>query len=192
MTPTQESDRQLDAQLLARIAAGDEAAFGALYDRFSPGLYSFVLKMMRDEKEAEDVLQEGFAHIWRRASTYDPARSSPFTWAVMILRNKAIDRLRASQRKARAVAQLLETARAEAQLVQPWTQDQAIATETATLMRSALRGLPPEQRKAIDLAFFGGLTQSEIAEQLGEPLGTVKARIRRGMLALRDVLEHRL
>src|SRR4051812_43688298 len=74
MTPAKENDRQIDAQLLARIAVGDEAAFGALYDRFSPGLYSFVLKMTRDETEAEDVLQEGFAHIWRRAVTYDPAR----------------------------------------------------------------------------------------------------------------------
>ena len=103
MTPTQESDRQIDAQLLARIAAGDEVAFGALYDRFSSGLYAFVFKMTRDEKEAEDVLQEGFAHIWRRAVTYDPARSAPFTWAVMILRNKAIDRLRVRQRLDRTI-----------------------------------------------------------------------------------------
>src|SRR5882757_4057874 len=103
MTPAQESDRQFDAQLLARVAAGDEAAFATLYDRFSPGLFSFVLRMIRDEKEAEDVLQEGFAHIWRRAATYDPARSSPFTWAVMILRNKAIDRLRVRQRLDRTI-----------------------------------------------------------------------------------------
>ena len=181
-----------DIELLACIARADTAAFAEFYDRHSTLLYSLALRILNDEHESEEALQEAALLIWERAPLYDPALGQPLSWAVAIIRNKSIDRLRASQRKARAVAQLLETARAEAQLDQAWTLNQAIATETATLMRSALRGLPPEQRKAIDLAFFAGLTQSEIAEQLGEPLGTVKARIRRGMLALRDVLEHRL
>ena len=98
MSAAKAAERALDVQLLARTAAGEEAAFAALYDRFAPGLFSMIVKMTHDEKEAEDVLQEGFAHIWRRAATYDAARSSPFTWAVMILRNKAIDRLRERQR----------------------------------------------------------------------------------------------
>jgi RNA polymerase sigma-70 factor (ECF subfamily) len=188
MTPTQESDRQYDAQLLARIASGDEAAFGTLYDRFSPGLYSFVLKMVRDEKEAEDVLQEGFSHIWRRATTYDPARSSPFTWAVMILRNKAIDRLRVRQRLDRTV----EKVTAEFSHA-PGTDDtsatEAERHEEGSLVRSALTRIPEEQKQAVELAFFGGLTHEQIADKLGAPLGTIKARIRRGLLKLREYMQ---
>ena len=188
MTSAKEADRQLDAQLLARIAAGDETAFGALYDRFSPGLFSFVLKMMRDEKEAEDVLQEGFAHIWRRASTYDPARSSPFTWAVMILRNKAIDRLRVRQRLERTVE------KATIEFSHFPEADEAAAGEPerrdeGTMVRSALAQIPADQKQAVELAFFTGLTHEQIAEQLGAPLGTIKARIRRGLLKLRDFLK---
>jgi RNA polymerase sigma-70 factor (ECF subfamily) len=187
MPPTQESDRELDAQLLARIAGGDEVAFGALYDRFSPGLYSFVLKMMRDERDAEDVLQEGFAHIWRRAATYDPARSSPFTWAVMILRNKSIDRLRVRQRLDRTIE------KATVEFSQFPGADDAAASEMerrdeGARVRSALMRIPAEQKQAVELAFFSGLTHEQIAEKLGTPLGTIKARIRRGLLKLRDYL----
>jgi RNA polymerase sigma-70 factor, ECF subfamily len=185
---TLEADRQLDARLLARIATGDEAAFGTLYDRFSPGLYSFVLKMVRDEKEAEDVLQEGFAHIWRRASTYDPARSSPFTWAVMILRNKAIDRLRVRQRLERTVE------KATVEFSHFPEADDAAAGEVerrdqGSIVRNALTLIPAEQKQAVELAFFSGLTHEQIAEKLGTPLGTIKARIRRGLLKLRDCLK---
>ncbi len=188
MTSTKEADRQLDAQLLVRIASGDEVAFGALYDRFSPGLYSFILKMVRDEKEAEDVLQEGFAHIWRRASTYDPARSSAFTWAVMILRNKAIDRLRVRQRIERTMekATVEFSHFAEADEV---SAGEAERREDGALVRSALKEIPEEQKQAVELAFFGGLTHEQIAEKLGAPLGTIKARIRRGLLKLRDFLK---
>jgi len=188
MTSTKEADRQLDAQLLVRIASGDEVAFGALYDRFSPGLYSFILKMVRDEKEAEDVLQEGFAHIWRRASTYDPARSSAFTWAVMILRNKAIDRLRVRQRIERTMVKAtVEFSHfAEADEV---SAGEAERREDGALVRSALKEIPEEQKQAVELAFFGGLTHEQIAEKLGAPLGTIKARIRRGLLKLRDFLK---
>lgn len=187
MTPTQENDRQHDARLLARTAAGEEAAFGELYDRFSPGLYSFVLKMVRDEKEAEDVLQEGFAHIWRRATTYDPARSSPFTWAVMILRNKAIDRLRVRQRLDRTVE------KATVEFSHFPEADEVAAgeperREQGALVRAALTRIPEEQRLAVELAFFGGLTHDQIADKLGAPLGTIKARIRRGLLKLREYL----
>lgn len=188
MTSAKEADRQIDAQLLVRIASGDEVAFGALYDRFSPGLYSFILKMVRDEKEAEDVLQEGFAHIWRRASTYDPARSSAFTWAVMILRNKAIDRLRVRQR----IERTFEKATIEFSHF-PEADDssagEAERRDQGALVRSALQEIPEEQKQAVELAFFTGLTHEQIAERLGTPLGTIKARIRRGLLKLRDFLK---
>jgi len=188
MTPTQESERQIDAQLLARVATGDEAAFGALYDRFSPGLFSFVLKMTRDEKEAEDVLQEGFTHIWRRAATYDPARSSPFTWAVMILRNKAIDRLRVRQRLERTV----EKATVEFSHfpeVDATAAGEPERRDEGARVRSALTQIPAEQKQAVELAFFSGLTHEQIADKLGAPLGTIKARIRRGLLKLREYLQ---
>jgi RNA polymerase sigma-70 factor (ECF subfamily) len=188
MTSAKEADRQLDAQLLARIATGDEVAFGALYDRFSPGLFSFVLRMVHDEKEAEDVLQEGFTHIWRRAATYDPARSSPFTWAVMILRNKAIDRLRVRQRLERTME------KATVEFSHFPEADEAAAGEAerrdqGALVRSALTQIPQDQKQAVELAFFSGLTHEQIAEKLETPLGTIKARIRRGLLKLRDYLK---
>ncbi len=188
MTSTKEADRQHDAQLLAHIASGDEAAFGALYDRFSPGLFSLVLRMMHDEKEAEDVLQEGFAHIWRRASTYDAARSSPFTWAVMILRNKAIDRLRVRQRLERT----MEKATVEFSHfpeADETTAGEAERRDDGALVRSALTQIPAEQQQAVELAFFSGLTHEQIAEKLGTPLGTIKARIRRGLLKLRECMK---
>lgn len=188
MTPPSDASRQLDADLLQRVAGGDEVAFAQLYDRFSPGLYSLVHRVLRDEKEAEDVVQEGFAHVWRRAETYDAARSSAFTWAVMIFRNKAIDRLRHRQRRART----LDGAATEA-LHFPQQDDRSAAApafrEQQTAVRSALAQIPAEQKEAVELAFFNGLTHEEIAERLAAPLGTIKARIRRGLLKLRDFLK---
>lgn len=188
MTAPSDAERQLDADLLTRIAAGDESAFGRLYDRFAPGLYSLVLRMVRDEKEAEDVLQEGFAHVWRRASTYDPARSSAFTWAVMVFRNKAIDRMRVRQRRDRAVDRASENP-----LLFPAQDDRSAEVpalhERQAQVRAALAEIPEEQKLAVELAFFGGFTHEQIAEKLGTPLGTIKARIRRGLLRLRESLE---
>ena len=188
MSAGKEAEREFDVQLLARTAAGDEAAFAALYDRFAPGLFSMIVKMTHDEKEAEDVLQEGFAHIWRRAAAYDAARSSPFTWAVMILRNKAIDRLRVRQRQERTLEKAtVEFAHfAEADEV---SSGEAGRRDDGAQVRAALAQIPDEQKCAVELAFFSGLTHEQIAAQLATPLGTIKARIRRGLLKLRDVLK---
>ena len=188
MSAGKEAEREFDVQLLARTAAGDEAAFAALYDRLAPGLFSMIVKMMHDEKEAEDVLQEGFAHIWRRAAGYDAARSSPFTWAVMILRNKAIDRLRVRQRRERTLEKAtVEFAHfAEADEV---SSGEAGRRDEGAQVRAALAQIPEEQKCAVELAFFSGLTHEQIAAQLATPLGTIKARIRRGLLKLREVLK---
>ena len=188
MSATSESDRLLEAELLARIAAGEEAAFAKLYDRFSPGLFSLVMKMVRDEKEAQDILQEGFSHVWRRASTYDATRSSAFTWAVMIFRNKAIDHLRVRQRQQRTTDRVTEEFAHSVDGAEVTTEDVDLREECARV-RSALGEIPGEQKAAIELAFFGGLTHEQIAEKLDAPLGTVKARIRRGLLKLRDCLK---
>jgi RNA polymerase sigma-70 factor (ECF subfamily) len=185
----QQSQATADRELMRRVAAVDDAAFSSLYRRFAPGLFSMIYEILRDQKEAEDVLQESFVQMWKKASTYDPARSGVFTWAVMISRNRALDRLRARQRRGRT----LEAATAEwaAAPVEHGEQADEMLdqTEERGRIRRALGELPEAQRNAIQMAFFGGLTQAEVSTQLGEPLGTIKARIRRGLLALRDVLE---
>ena len=177
-----------DVELLRRIADGDRSAFSEFYEQYSGLLFSIAVKILNDSKEAEDVLQEVFMLIWNKADAYNQLLGKPVSWAVTLTRNKAIDRVRASQRRSR----LLEQATAEA-IVLP--DDAASANEklhgkeNAELIRSVVAALPSDQRRAIEMAFFGGLTQEEIAKKLEEPLGTIKARIRRGMLKLRDKLE---
>jgi RNA polymerase sigma-70 factor (ECF subfamily) len=145
--------------------------------------------MMNDAKEAEDVLQEGFTYIWRRAGSFDPSRSTAFAWAVMIVRNKAIDRLRVRQRGER----LRERAEQSFVLERDETSAQEpTLRERSAIVRSALQQIPQEQREALELAFFGGLTHEEIADRLTTPLGTIKARIRRGLLKLRDYLHEEI
>ncbi len=178
---------EMDADLVVRMGNGSEDAFTSFYDRFAPGLFSLIYGILRDQKESEDVLQEAFVQMWKRIGTYDPRRSSLFTWAVMISRHKAIDRLRSRQRQSRlneAVTSETNTVSAPADRA-----DNALArSDERERVRMALAQLSVTQREAIDLAFFAGLTQTQISERLGTPLGTVKARIRRGLLALREVL----
>ena len=177
---------QYSAELLRRIALGDEAAFAALYDRFSPVLYGAAIRMMNDATEAEDVVQEAFIYIWRRAGSFDSTRSSAFAWAVMIVRNKGIDKLRVRLRGER----LRERVNASPELFTDRDEQSAqepLLRERRTEVHSALTEMPAEQRQALELAFFSGLTHEQIAEQLGAPLGTIKARIRRGLLRLRQL-----
>lgn len=188
MNPLFDSERKKDVELLARIAKGDEEAFTQFYRRSSAGLFSLALRMMGDASEAEDVLQDSFSYMWRKAATYDPARSSPFTWAVMITRNKAIDRLRTRQRQTRIAEKAVEECLAfdgtdDASAREPERREQCAA------VRAALAEISGEQKQAVELAFFGGLTHEQIAERLTTPLGTIKARIRRGLVRLRDALK---
>jgi RNA polymerase sigma-70 factor (ECF subfamily) len=179
---------QYNADLVKLAADGDEAAFCILYSRLAPGLYGMAFRMMNDAKEAEDVLQEGFTYIWRKADSYDPARSSAYAWAVMIVRNKAIDRLRVRQRGNR----LREKVTSEAAFFAERDDSSAqapLSRERNAEVREALKQIAPDQRQAVELAFFSGLTHEQIAEQLGAPLGTIKARIRRGLLRLRDFFQ---
>jgi RNA polymerase sigma-70 factor (ECF subfamily) len=187
----QEPDSELEARLISRIADGDDAAFGLLYERFAASLYGMAFRMMNDAKEAEDVLQEGFTYIWRKAASYDSSRSTPFAWAVMIVRNKAIDRLRVRQRQER-LHDRVNTEGAFFQEKDENSADQPTLRERGALVRSALQQIPNEQRQALELSFFAGLTHEEIAERLATPLGTIKARIRRGLLRLRDCLKEGL
>lgn len=180
---------EVDATLVRQMTTGDEDAFATFYDRFAPGLFSMIYAILHDQKESEDVLQESFVQMWKRTATYDAARSSLFTWAVMIARHKAIDRLRSRQRQARLSEAVATESDIHSVSAPADRADNALArTDERGRVRAALSQLGDTQREAIDLAFFGGLTQTQIAERLGAPLGTVKARIRRGLLALREVL----
>lgn len=186
------AQQKADEQLMARIAQGDQVAFSALYDRLSGPLFSLSFKMLGNAAEAEDALQEVCLQIWRRAAAYDSSQSSVFSWAVLLTRGKVIDRLRARGRRARVISGSIED---EGNLIDPTdastaetAADNMNRNEEATRVRTVLGGLPPDQRQAIEMAFFSELTHHEIAAQLNQPLGTIKARIRRGMLRLRDGL----
>jgi RNA polymerase sigma-70 factor (ECF subfamily) len=176
-----------EGALLRRVGQGNREAFTELYDRLSGLVYSLAFRVLNDSKEAEDIIQDLFLQIWDKAGSYDPNLGKPISWILTLTRNKAIDRLRALHRRYRFLAeQPLDNPAAppvSADSSGVFDQDRAI------LLRSAVRNLPFEQRQAIEMAFFGGMTQNEISESLQQPLGTIKARIRRGMLKLRDTLE---
>jgi RNA polymerase sigma-70 factor, ECF subfamily len=181
-----EVEEQYNVELIRRVAKGDASAFASLYYRLSPVLYGMALRIMNDAGEAEDVLQDGFLYIWRQASAFDPGRGSSFAWAVMVVRNKAIDKLRVRQRGERLHERVtsfpeLFSDRDEQSALEP------VLRERQSEVRSALSEVSPEQRQALELSYFSGLTHEQIAAQLGAPLGTVKARIRRGLLRLREV-----
>ena len=177
-----------DAELLRLIGAGDRSAFGEFYDRHANLMFSVACKILKDENEAEDVLQEVCLQIWEKARGFNPQLGKASSWAATLVRNKAIDRIRASQRRSR----LAEQAGAEFAITNETSgtaNENIHGFDKAKLIQSAITELPGEQRQAIELAFFSGLTQHEISEKLAEPLGTIKARIRRGLLKLRDQLE---
>jgi len=188
---TEGGNLEVELALLARIARGDAMAFGEIYDRFAGVLFGLAVRILNNAATAEDVLQEVFVQIWEKAPTYDPQLGKPLTWAVTLTRNRAIDRLRASQRGRK----LVEAATQEQHVADEFSSasDEAVVSrEMAGRVRGALSELPADQRQAIELAYFSGLTQTEAAAALNAPLGTVRARIRRGMLQLRDSLEEYL
>ena len=177
-----------EAQLLARIAQRDRQAFSQLYDRYSGVLYSTIFRVLNNADESNDVLQDVFVQIWDRAGAYDPALGKPFTWAMTLTRNKAIDRLRALKRRNLFMEELTLEMEAETRH-RPFAGSELFSKDQSALVRAAVATLPLEQRQAIEMAFLGGLSQQEIAESLNQPLGTIKARIRRGMLRLREALK---
>ena len=191
MAETSTAQQVLDQEMIARIGRRDQSAFSALYDRLSGPLYSLAMKMLGDPAEAQDALQDVFLQIWSRAGTYDPEQSSVFSWTVLLTRSRVIDRLRARGRRSRVVVASTEdsstTVAGDASTVES-AADTAEKNDEAARVRYVLNNLPSEQREAIELAFFEHLSHHEIAARLGQPLGTVKARIRRGLLKLRQRL----
>lgn len=185
-------DRLDDSELLRKTARGDDSSLAELQRRYSGVLMATAFRVLNNAKDAEEVVQEAFVQIWEKASVYDSRRGKPLTWAMTLTRNKAIDRLRRVQRRNRLHDDIEQEAQIWDRVAEIDSSDEAVAHETQAMVRSAVIQLSDAQRRAIELAFFGGLTQHQIAEQLSEPLGTVKARIRRGMMKLRQIIGPKL
>jgi RNA polymerase sigma-70 factor (ECF subfamily) len=184
-----EDREQVDGRLLARISAGDRQALGELYDRFSGPLYGTALRIVREPAEAQDVVHDAFITLWEKSSGFDPSRGNAFSWMVTLVRNRAIDRVRMRRRRMELLAESAPSDFGmDGSSGAASASDVAASGDEARAVREAVATLPAEQKRAVELAFFGGLTQEEIARKLQEPLGTVKARIRRGLLKLRDSL----
>lgn len=185
-----EQPQDHDVELLKAVAAKNEAALGQLYDRYRLILFGVLMRILNNREEAEDVLQEVFLQIWRRAADFDENRGRPFTWLVTLARSRGIDRLRALGSRERVAAMAGAGANDASEEVSDAATD-AIRSEQRGVVNSALSQLPEEQKRPLMLAYFDGLTQSEIALQLGAPLGTVKTRMRSGMMKLRELLTAR-
>lgn len=179
-----------DYALMDRLQARDPAAMSTLYDRYSPIVMALCRRGLRDQQEAEDLLLEIFSEIWERADRFDPARGSPMGHVLGIARSRLIDRIR-SRRSARrrSTATSLELHPERFESVDGNPREAAIFAERQRQTRQAVDRLPPEQREALELAFFDAMTHAEVAEHLGQPLGTVKSRIRQALITLREVLK---
>ena len=169
-----------DEALVVRLAARQMDAAAELYDRYAPQLYALARRIVRNEGDAEDVVQEVFSQAWRTAATYDRQRGSVIGWLLMMTRTRSIDKLRSRQARPDADGAISPDSLPAAE-----TPDVVLAAEQATMVRAALLELPPAQRTALELAYYEGLTQAEIAARLAEPLGTVKTRMRTALSTLR-------
>jgi RNA polymerase sigma factor (sigma-70 family) len=176
-----------EARLLARTANGDREAFRLLYARYSAPLLSLAVRMVGNIGEAEELLQDGFMKVWRNAGSYDPRKSRPFTWAVTVMRRTCIDHLRRRQRLPVTTPLPDDDAAIDRSAGDP-VRHSAESSEESAMVRGAIAESPPNQRRALELALFSGMTHAEIAGRLGQPVGTVKSWIRRGLLDLRETL----
>lgn len=183
------AEARLEADLVTEMAAGSEPALRRLYDRFSRILYSLIVGIVRDSRDAEEVLQEVFLQAWKQADRFDASRGNVYRWLVNLARSRAIDRLRsknfAHRRKVESSLDLLDSARDP---TAPSQLNAVMMNERADFVRSGLGRIAPEQLEVMRLSYFLGYTQSEIARRLEIPLGTVKSRMRLGLAALRERL----
>jgi len=177
VTGTQAPNVPDDAVLIARLRGGDQSAMSDLYDRYSAVVYGVALRVLGDTMAAEDVLQEVFLQLWRRPNSFDPGRGRLAPWLAVIARNRAIDVLRKRPAEDDIEIQPISTGIN--------LEDAAAQRMAIEKVRAVLSGLPAEQRRTLEMAFFEGMTHTEIAAKTGEPLGTVKTRIRSALLAVR-------
>jgi RNA polymerase sigma-70 factor (ECF subfamily) len=178
-----------DRATVSRMAGGDSSALAALYDRHARAIYSLALRILADAAEAEDVVQDVFTQAWRQATRYDASRAPVAGWLMIMTRARSLDRLR--RRRARIATTEMDPAMPHPKDPDVDQEALAITAEQADRLRGALRDLPDSQRAAIELAYYEGLSQSDIAARLQQPLGTVNTRIRTGLLKLRDALAGR-
>ncbi len=171
-----------DEELVEGVAQADEDALGELYDRFGKVAYGLAYKILQDASLAEDAVQEAFLQIWRGAGSYRPERAKASTWLLTFVHRRAVDLVRREQKR-RTLPVI-----GEPQGSDPGADEAAVTRSRREIVREALRGLPAEQREPIELAYYAGLTQSELAERLGQPLGTIKSRMFAGLQRLRVLL----
>ena len=174
------------ASLIKRVADGDQSALTVLYDSTSRLVFGLVLRVVTDRASAEEVLLDVYTQVWRQASTYDAKRGAPLAWLMTIARTRGIDRLRSGKHEHQKKESLDAIGEITATTASP--EADTVSSERRQLVRTALDSLSVEQREVIELAYYSGLSHSEIALQLGQPLGTVKTRTRLGMMKLRDML----
>jgi RNA polymerase sigma-70 factor (ECF subfamily) len=179
---------ELQTLLLRRIAARDREALSQFYDQTARPLFAIAWQMLGNAEEAEEVIQDVFVQIWSKAEKFDESRGQAFHWALSITRNRCIDQLRARQRRSRVMVHPTDEHDLE-NTPDPASGEGVLPEQELVMIRSSVANLPDDQRQAIEMAFFSGMTHLEIAAALQEPLGTIKARIRRGMLKLRERLQ---
>lgn len=183
MPATQRPFAQLsDEAVLDLLARANEGALAELYDRYGRVAYALSLRILRDRTLAEDAVQEAFLSAWRSAAGFDPARAKPSTWLLTLVHRRAVDLVRREERRRGDPLPEEETAQ------EATAEDEVALREQRALVQEALGKLPPDQRAALELAYYGGYTQSELAERLGVPLGTVKSRMFAGLRRLRELL----
>ena len=170
-----------DSELMARVCAGDELALAGVYDRYSGVVYAVALRVLADTGAAEDVLQEVFMQLWRNPASFDGRRGNLGAWLAVITRNRAIDALR-KRRFETDIDDIVIPVECE-------LEEETARNRMAATAREKMAAMPTAQRTALEMAFFEGLTHAEIAAKTGEPLGTIKTRIRTGLLALRQCLQ---
>ena len=172
--------------LIKRVADGDQYALNTLYDSTNRLVFGLVLRILNDRSAAEEVILDVYTQVWRQAALYDRSRGAPLAWIVTIARSRAIDRLRSGRLEQQSKEPLDAVAEIRATTISP--EESTFSSERQRLIRSALDSLSPEQREVIELAYYSGLSHTEIAAKLGQPLGTVKTRTRLGMMKLRESL----
>jgi len=172
--------------LIRRIAGGEQSALTAVYDATNRLVFGLILRVVGDRATAEEVLLDVYTQVWRQAASYDTSRGVPLAWIMTIARSRAIDRVRAWRPDQQKKESLDAISEVTATGISP--EEASVYSERQQLVRHALQTLAPEQREVIELAYYAGLSHSEIALKLGQPLGTVKTRTRLGMIKLRDML----
>lgn len=172
--------------LIKRVAEGDQSALAALYDATNRVVFGLVLRILSDRSTAEEVLLDVYTQVWRQAALYDRKRGAPLAWLMTIARSRAIDRFRSGRLDQQNRESLDDLGHLSSASLNP--EENTALSERQRLVRAALNSLSVEQREVIELAYYGGLSHSEIALRLGQPLGTVKTRTRLGMMKLREAL----